>query len=271
MSFDSHYEKIEKNLQYILKHFKENPSLDDLAHQASLSKFHYLRIFKNYTGITPKQFLNMVVFNESQKYIKEKSILKTSYLLGLESSSKLHNLYSTITWVSPLEWKKNWKWVEILYWFWKTIFWEALIWITNEKICYLWFLWEEKENTKTDFLKTWWQATLIYDDNSAQKYLDRIFLKKEKFPLFVKGTNFQIKVWEALLNIPEGNLTTYTEISHMVENPKWVRAVASAIGSNHIWYLIPCHRVISKMWLLSGYKWWLERKEILILLENTET
>jgi len=81
MSLDNHYEKIEKNLQYILKHYKENPSLDDLAHQAGLSKFHYLRIFKNYTGITPKQFLNRVIFHESQKYLKNSSILKTAYVL----------------------------------------------------------------------------------------------------------------------------------------------------------------------------------------------
>lgn len=270
MHIDNNYIKIEKNLQYILKNFQSNPSLENLSEQAQMSKFHYLRIFKKYTGITPKQFMNIVIFNESQKILKHTSILKASYLLWLESSSKLHNLYTSITWVSPDEWRKNGKWVEILYGFWNTIFWEALIWITNGKVCYLWFVWENKEDVKNDFLKTWSGAIWKYDEAEAQKYLDKIFIYKEKFPLLVKWTNFQIKVWEALLNIPEGNLTTYTEISHLTQNPRWVRAVASAIWSNHIWYLIPCHRVISKMWLLSGYKWGLERKEMLILVENAE-
>lgn len=268
---NENYSKIEKSLNFMMKNFKLNPSLDDLAKNICLSKFHYLRIFREYTWITPKQFLNFLAFNESQKYLKTKSMLKTSNLVWFGSSSKLHNLYVNITWVTPEEWRKNGKWVEIIYWFWNTIFWEALIWITKKWICYLWFVWENKEELLKDFIKAWWNWILKNDEKLSQEYLDKIFINKEKFNLFVKWTNFQMKVWESLLSIPDGELTTYWEISNILNNPAWVRAVASAIWDNHIWYLIPCHRVISKMWLLSWYKWGIGRKEMLIYYEGSKT
>ena len=265
---NENYKKIEKVIRYIDDNFKEQPSIDTISEYIGMSKFHLIRVFKEYVGVTPIQFLQSVTLNYAKEHLKEsKSILDSSLDMGLSSSSRLHDLFVNIIGVTPKEYKQSGQNVEITYGYGATPFGVALIAFTKRGVSYLGFVDNNKESIFTRFKEIWAKATFIEDDKKAQDYLDNIFIEKKKFDLYVKGTNFQINIWKALLNIPNGTITTYQDVANSINKPKAVRAVATAIGSNHIGYLVPCHRVLAKSGAMSGYRWGIERKKILIAYE----
>lgn len=265
----NNYVQIEKAIKYIDYHFKYNPTIDEIAENIGMSKFHFIRVFKDYVGVTPKQFLHTITLNYAkEQLIKSKSILDSSLEMGLSSSSRLHELFINLIGVTPKEWKEKGKNVVITYGYGKTPFGEALVGFTDKGICYLSFINENKDELFNQFIKLWENANFNFDDKIVNEYLENIFIKNKKYPLLVKGTNLQINVWKALLNLPSGTITTYQDIANYLNKPKAVRAIASAIGKNHIGYLIPCHRVISKSGAMSGYRWGIERKKILISYET---
>ena len=266
---NNNYIQIEKAIKYIDNNFKQQPSIDEIAKNIGMSKFHFIRVFKEYVGVTPKQFLHSVTLNYAKEHIKEsKSILDSSLDIGLSSTSRLHELFVNLIGVTPKEWKEKGKNVQITYGYGQTPFGEALIAFTHKGICYLGFIDNNKDIIFNRFKELWENGTLIFDEKKANDYLENIFIKNKKYNLFVKGTNLQANVWKALLNLPNGVVSTYQDIANFVEKPKAVRAVASAIGQNPIGYLIPCHRVIAKSGAMSGYRWGLERKRILIAYES---
>lgn len=266
----TNYQLIEKAIKYIDVHFKEQPSIDVIASSIGMSKYHFIRVFKEYVGVTPKQFLHSVTLNYAKEHIKEsKSILDSTLDIGLSSVSRLHELFVNLIGVTPKEWREKGRDVIIIYGFGITPFGEALIAYTDKGICYLGFIDQNKEAIFIRFKELWENANLVHDDLKAQTYLENIFINNKKYNLLVKGTNLQINVWKALLNLPNGVIATYQDIANYVEKPNAVRAVASAIGQNHIGYLIPCHRVIAKSGAMSGYRWGIERKKILIAYEST--
>lgn len=265
----NNYVQIEKAIKYIDCHFKYNPTIDEIAENIGMSKFHFIRVFKDYVGVTPKQFLHTITLNYAkEQLIKSKSILDSSLEIGLSSSSRLHELFINLIGVTPKEWKEKGKNVVITYGYGKTPFGEALVGFTDKGICYLSFINENKDELFNQFIKLWENANFNFDNKIVNEYLENIFIKNKKYPLLVKGTNLQINVWKALLNLPSGTITTYQDIANYLNKPKAVRAIASAIGKNHIGYLIPCHRVISKSGAMSGYRWGIERKKILISYET---
>lgn len=265
----NNYQQIEKAIRYIDDNFKEQPSIDEIAKNIGMSKFHFIRVFKEYVGITPKQFLHSVTLNYAKEHIKEsKSILESSLDIGLSSSSRLHELFVNLIGVTPKEYREKGKDVSITYGYGETLFGKALIGFSPKGICYLAFIDNNKEQVFGRFEEHWENANLVHDDIKAKEYLENIFIKNKKYNLLVKGTNFQINVWRALLNLPNGVVSTYQDIANYLDKPKSVRAVASAIGKNHIGYLIPCHRVIAKSGAMSGYRWGIERKKILIAYES---
>jgi AraC family transcriptional regulator of adaptative response/methylated-DNA-[protein]-cysteine methyltransferase len=265
---NENYKKIKKVIRYIDENFKEQPTIDEISQYIGMSKYHLIRVFKEYVGVTPIQFLQSVTLNYAKEHLKEsKSILDSSLEMGLSSSSRLHDLFVNIIGVTPKEYKEFGKNVDITYGYGSTPFGEALIGFTKRGVCYLGFVDDNKEQIFNRFKEIWAKANLIEDTQKAIEYLDKIFVKKEKFDLFVKGTNFQINIWKALLNIPSGTIATYQDIANSINKPKAVRAVASAIGSNHIGFLIPCHRVLAKSGAMSGYRWGVERKKILVAYE----
>lgn len=234
-----------------------------------MSKFHFIRVFKEYVGVTPMQFLHSVTLNYAKEHIKEsKSILESSLDIGLSSSSRLHELFVNLIGVTPKEWREKGKDLLIIYGYGQTPFGEALIAYTEKGICYLGFIDNNKEEIFERFRELWENANLLHDDAKAREYLENIFIKNKQYNLLVKGTNFQVNVWKALLNLPNGVVATYQDMADFLQKPKSVRAVASAIGKNHIGYLIPCHRVIAKSGAMSGYRWGIERKKILIAYES---
>lgn len=265
------YKQIEKAIKYIDENFKEHPSIDEVAKNIGMSKFHFIRVFKEYVGVTPKQFLHSVTLNYAKEHIKQsKSILDSSLDIGLSSSSRLHELFVNLIGVTPKEWREKGKDVLITYGYGQTPFGEALIGFTDKGVCYLGFIDENKNEIFKRFNELWENANLHFDEKAACQYLENIFIKNKKYSLFVKGTNLQVNVWKALLNLPNGVVATYQDIANYLEKPKAARAVASAIGKNHIGYLIPCHRVIAKSGAMSGYRWGIERKKILIACESIQ-
>lgn len=270
-TLDTTYKQIEKAIKYIDENFKQHPSVEEVAKNIGMSKYHFIRVFKEYVGVTPKQFLHCVTLNYAKEHIKEsKSILDSSLDIGLSSTSRLHELFVNLIGVTPKEWKEKGKDVQITYGFGETPFGEALIGFTDKGICYLGFIDENKTEIFNRFNELWENANLVNDETAANEYLENIFIKNKKYNLFVKGTNLQINVWKALLNLPNGIVATYQDIANYLDKPKAVRAIASAIGRNHIGYLIPCHRVIAKSGAMSGYRWGIERKKILIAYESVK-
>lgn len=266
---NENYKKIEKVIKYIDENFKDQPSIDEIASYIGMSKYHLIRVFKEYVGVTPMQFLQSITLNYAKEHLKEsKSILDSALDIGLSSSSRLHDLFVNIIGVTPKEYKELGKNVKITYGIGLTPFGEALIGFTKRGVSYLGFIDGNKQSIFDRFKEIWAKADLIEDNKKAQEFLDNIFIEKKKFDLYVKGTNFQINIWKALLNIPNGTITTYQDIANSINKPKAVRAVASAIGSNHIGYLIPCHRVLAKSGAMSGYRWGIERKKILVAYED---
>ena len=265
----SNYRQIEKAIRYIDDNFKEQPSIDEIAKNIGMSKYHFIRVFKQYVGVTPKQFLHSVTLNYAKEHIKKsKSVLDSSLDIGLSSSSRLHELFVNLIGVTPKEYREKGKDVFITYGYGQTPFGRALIGFTEKGICYLGFIDENKEQVFSVFQEHWENANLIHNDTKAKEYLENIFINNKKYTLIVKGTNFQINVWRALLNLPNGVVSTYQDIANFLDKPKAVRAIASAIGKNHIGFLIPCHRVIAKSGAMSGYRWGCDRKKILIAYES---
>ena len=271
VALHDNYIQIEKAIKYIDENFKEHPSIDEIAKNVGMSKFHFIRVFKEYVGVTPKQFLHCVTLNYAKEHIKEsKSILDSSLDIGLSSTSRLHELFVNLIGVTPKEWKEKGKDVQITYGFGETPFGEALIGFTDKGICYLGFIDDNKTEIFNRFNELLENANLVHNEIAANEYLENIFVKNKKYNLFVKGTNLQVNVWKALLNLPNGIVATYQDIANYLDKPKAVRAIASAIGRNHVGYLIPCHRVIAKSGAMSGYRWGIERKKILIAYESVK-
>jgi len=266
-----YYQVIKKAIEYFDKNYSYQPKLEDVAFHVGMSKHHFARIFKEYVGVTPMQFLQATTITYAkEKLLISKSILDASLDLGLSSSSRLHELFVNFVGVTPNEYKKMGENLDIIYGFGYSPFGQTMVAITKKGICSLEFYDDSYEDVFIRLQTTWNRANLIQDDKKAQELLEKIFTKKEKMNLFVKGTNFQINVWKAILNIHSGEISTYSDIATLIGKPKAVRAVATAIGSNHVGFLIPCHRVISKSAAMGGYRWGIIRKKVVLAYEQNK-
>jgi AraC family transcriptional regulator of adaptative response/methylated-DNA-[protein]-cysteine methyltransferase len=263
------YQRIEQAIKYLEENFQRQPELDEVAEKVHLSPFHFQRIFTEWAGISPKRFLQYLTVDFlKDKLQQSRNLTEVAEMAGLSSQSRVYDLFTTLEAVTPQEYKQHGAGTRVEYGFHQTPFGYCLIGVTERGICWLSFLASDEDPRKAlEEMKAYWHNSVFHEDQSLSKsFIDRVFVTdpQKKLHLFVKGTNFQVKVWEALLRIPMGEVTTYQDIARLIQNPKALQAVGSAVGSNHIAYLIPCHRVIRKDGILGEYRWSPARKKSLI-------
>jgi AraC family transcriptional regulator, regulatory protein of adaptative response / methylated-DNA-[protein]-cysteine methyltransferase len=264
------YLRIEQAIQYLEKNFQRQPELDEVAEKVHLSPFHFQRIFTEWAGISPKRFLQFLTVDFlKSKLAQTKNLVDAAEAAGLSSQSRVYDLFTTLEAVTPQEYKQRGAGIRIEYGFHETPFGLALVGVTERGVCWMSFITTyEDPNYELEKMKEHWDHSISHHDQElTASFIDSIFGKKspsKKLHVFVKGTNFQVKVWEALLRLPIGSVTTYQRIAEKIQNPKALQAVGSAVGSNHIAYLIPCHRVIRKDGILGEYRWNATRKKSII-------
>lgn len=266
------YHRIEKAIQYLEENFQRQPELDEVAENVHISPFHFQRLFTEWAGISPKRFLQFLTVDFLKTKLEQtKNIVEAADAAGLSSQSRVYDLFTTLEAVTPQEYKQKGSGIRIEYGVHDTPFGSCLLGVTERGICWLSFIQtDEDPKIELEKMKEHWFNSIFHQDQSLTKeFVTNIFSHEstktqKKLHVFVKGTNFQIKVWEALLRIPMGDVTTYKGIAQQIHNPKAMQAVGSAVGSNHIAYLIPCHRVIRKDGILGQYRWSATRKKSII-------
>lgn len=265
------YALVAQAIQYLGQNFQEQPSLDDLAAMLHISPFHLQRVFSRWAGISPKRFLQFLTVDYAKARLAAAlSVLDAAYDAGLSGPGRLHDLFVTLEAVTPGEYKSQGDGLSINVGQHSTPFGECLLAATPRGIVALNFLdpdnsWEQAYG---ELHKTWAAANITVDPSVTAPLAERIFSPEDNqlqpLRILVKGTNFQVKVWEALLRIPHGAICTYADIARTIQNPAAVRAVGGAIGANAVAYLIPCHRVIRQGGLVSDYRWGATRKRAII-------
>ena len=262
------YQRVEKAIDYIREHLADQPGLARVAEYVGLSPYHFQRLFRRFAGVSPKRFMEFLTVGEAKQLLAQsESVLSVSDRLGLSSPARLHDHFVSIEAVTPGDFKRRGQDLEISYGFGPSPFGEALAATTTRGICALSFVPVGGHESELRALRQSWPAArLRRDDKHARDALDRIFSggSAETMPLALRGTNFQIRVWNALLQIPTGTLKTYRQVAIQLDAPRSARAVATAIGANPVAFLIPCHRVIRGDGTLGGYRWGESRKAAII-------
>ena len=261
------YERIEKAIQFLADNFHSQPNLKEIAGKIHVSEYHFQRLFSRWVGISPKRFLQFLT-KEYAKTLLEKSInlLDVTYESGLTSPGRLHDLFVSCEAVTPGEYKAKGDGLEIAYGYHATPFGECLLAKTDRGICGLSFVQHnDRRSVYADLEDRWQNATLIEDQDVTRPFVKRIFnpsqgQKAIPLHLVLSGTNFQIKVWEALIKIPMGAVVSYEDVAAHIGMPKASRAVGNAVGSNPVSFVIPCHRVIRKTAEFGNYGGGVARK-----------
>lgn len=272
---NTNYHRIAQAIDYINDNFKDQPSLDSIASAIGISPYHFQRLFKEWAGVSPKKFMQYLSVGYAKQLLKNKhtTLLDTAYETGLSGTSRLHDLFINIEGMTPGEYKNGGEKLTIKYCFAETPFGKIIVASTTKGICHMFF--EENESLAlSGLMKRFPHAEYHHVLDKFQQ--DALFIfqddwqKLDQIKLHLKGTDFQLKVWEALLTIPKGELTTYGNIAQSINKPKASRAVGTAIGSNPVAFLIPCHRVIQASGNFGGYMWGQTRKSVIIGWEASE-
>lgn len=262
------YERIEKAIRFLDENYQHQPSLQEVAKQLHLSRFHLQRMFKEWAGVSPKKFLQFISLSHARKLLRENRTLEdVSYNTGLSGTGRLHDLFVNIVSMTPGEFKDGGHGLNIEYQFYDTLFGKALIASTAKGVCFLSFVTDEKravnelieEYPKAEFAK----KSSVYQQE-ALGFLKDHRENPAEITLHLSGTPFQLNVWKALLTIPAGSLQTYSSIAEKINNPKANRAVGSAVGKNPVSFIIPCHRVIRSTGVIGNYRWGSVRKKAMI-------
>ena len=271
------YQRIEQAILYLENHYQDQPELGEVASNLGLSEYHFQRLFTRWAGVSPKRFLQFLT-KEGAKGLLDQSenLLETTHQVGLSSLGRLHDLFVTAEAVTPGEYKSRGAGVTIRYGIHPTPFGKALIATTDRGICHLSFVQTSEGNAIDNLVADWKQATMIEDHRSTVRLIEPIFdlrynHRGKPLNVHLRGTNFQLKVWEALLQIPAGEVTTYAGIASRIGNPNATRAVGTAVGHNPIAVLIPCHRVIRKVGEFGNYRYGALRKKALLAREFATT
>ena len=262
----SDYQRIEKAINFILENRNKQPSLEEIAESVHLSPFHFQRLFSEWAGITPKRFLqNLTVEHAKTLLDQAKPLLQASTEAGLSGTSRLHDHFVSLEAVTPGEYKTAGQGLTIHYGIQETLFGTTFIATTERGICKIAFLNNKNYVDAVNALKQDWPLTILIEDTesiseTASSIFSKAPNKNKPLSLYVRGTNFQVMVWRALLQIPQGHLQSYSSVATAIGKPKALRAVGTAIGANPIAFVIPCHRVIQQSGGIGGYRWGVARK-----------
>ncbi|MGH7972009.1 MAG: methylated-DNA--[protein]-cysteine S-methyltransferase, partial [Limisphaerales bacterium] len=269
------YSRIEKAIHYLDERFPEQPDLSEVAKSVNLSPFHFQRLFRRWAGISPKRFLQFLMLDYAKNALEESgNVLDATYAAGLSSPSRLHDLFVSAEAVTPGEFKKRGAGLRISYGFHPSPFGECLLAVTDRGICAMYFVTSNREAVFEEVRRRWPEASFVEDTEATGQYLARIFPQNSapgKLPIDLHGTNFQIKVWQALLEIPVGTVVPYEDLAARVGNPKATRAVGTAVGQNPVAFIIPCHRVIRKVGAVGNYHGGVSRKRAMLAWEAART
>ncbi|MFC4873433.1 methylated-DNA--[protein]-cysteine S-methyltransferase [Negadavirga shengliensis] len=270
------YERIAAAIAYISQNFRNQPRLEEIAEKVHLSPYHFQRLFTEWAGTSPKKFLQYISISHAKKVLKEKqaTLSDAAHETGLSGTGRLHDLFVNIEGMTPAEYKNGGKSLEIHYSFAQSPFGPLLIATTSKGICHMAFA-ENRDEALAVLVKHFPNAKFMEGRHPVQQDVLGVFngnwSSLHRIKLHLKGTPFQLKVWEALLRVPMGQLSTYGDIAIDIKHPKASRAVGTAIGSNPVAFLIPCHRVIQSTGALGGYMWGTIRKTALIGWEAAKT
>jgi AraC family transcriptional regulator, regulatory protein of adaptative response / methylated-DNA-[protein]-cysteine methyltransferase len=283
------YVRIEAALGYLSEHGDAQPTLADVASHVGLSEHHLQRIFTRWAGISPKRFLQFQTVESAKTLLRDsRSVLDTTYSTGLSSGGRLHDLFVTLEAMTPGEFKAGGAGLTIATGFHESPFGECLVAVTDRGICGLSFVVDgDRDAAIAELEGRWPGASFVHDQRSTRPVAEQVFaawgggswettvsnandgpVTPTPLSVLVRGTNFQVRVWEALLRIPPGSVATYEDIATAVGNSGAIRAVGTAIGRNPVAYLIPCHRVIRKTGVFGSYHWGATRKVAMLVRET---
>lgn len=265
---DMDYERVAEAIGYLTEHVNDQPSLETVAARIGLSPFHFQRTFRRFAGVTPKQFLAALTLESSKRLLdRDASVLDAALDLGLSSPARLHDHFVTIEAMSPGEYKSGGAGLTVRYGFAATPFGTMVAGRTTRGICTLEFLDGkgafDQQNTALP------RARFVRDDAVARELAHALFdgATDEPIRVHVRGTNFQLRVWNALLRVGSGEVFSYAQLARAIGAPTASRAVGNALAANPVGVLIPCHRVIASTGTIGNYRWGTARKRALIAWE----
>ncbi|MBN9337020.1 MAG: methylated-DNA--[protein]-cysteine S-methyltransferase [Chryseobacterium sp.] len=270
------YQRIAEAIDYIKTNFKTQPSLDEVAEQVHLSPYHFQRLFSDWAGTTPKKFLQYISIEHAKRLLTDQqaTLFDAAFETGLSGTGRLHDLFINIEGMTPAEYRNGGKSLSINYSFAESPFGNLLVASTKKGICYMAF--DDGEANTLHNLKQKFPNAILHQkldliQQNALFIFQNDWSKLPEIKLHLKGTDFQLKVWETLLKIPMGRLSSYHNIAEQIGSPNASRTVGTAIGSNPVAFLIPCHRVIQSSGKIGGYMWGNTRKTAIIGWEGAKT
>ncbi|HYD66099.1 methylated-DNA--[protein]-cysteine S-methyltransferase [Azospirillum sp.] len=274
----AHYRALTVTIRHLVDHWQDQPSLEELAGVAGMSPYHFQRLFTRWVGISPKRFVQFLTLDHAKRLLAEnQSVLDTALDVGLSGPSRLHDLFVACEAMTPGEYKAEGAGLTIRWGLHDSPFGRALVGSTERGVCWLTFAdRSDASDALAEFEAAWPAARLVEDAESTRDVAARAFgweggwrsADGEPLRLLLKGTNFQVKVWEALLRIPSGAVVSYEDVARAIGQPTAMRAVGAAVGRNPVCVLIPCHRVIQKSGVIHNYRYGVPRKRALLAWEQ---
>ena len=275
MKRDETYNRMARAIEFMVARRDEGPALATVAARAGMSPFHFQRRLVQWAGVSPKEFQQAMTLERAKALLaRSPSLLDTTLELGLSSGSRLHELFAGIEHVTPGEYRRLGRGLEIAWDLAPTPFGDALFAATRRGLCHLSFV-DGDRDPASHLRREWKHASLRQSARAIAPYTREVTRRmsgltpRSRLGLLLKGTPFRVKVWRALLDLPEGQVISYAQLAAAIEHPRAVRAVATGVAENPIAYLIPCHRVIRSSGAIGDYHWGAARKAAMLALEQT--
>lgn len=270
-SDDYGYALVGRLLGWLSEHYREQPSLESIAHEAGMSTYHVQRLFTRYVGVSPKKYVQYLTLDHAKRALDEsRSVLDVAFDTGLSGPGRLHDLFVSHEALTPGEWKRHGEGLEVRYGWHDSPFGECLIAATARGVCGLAFNgMGDRAASLAELATSLGEANLIEDTEATMPYAESAFGGGD-LHLVLRGTPFQLKVWEALMRIPSGCVLSYADLADRIGSPGSARAVAGAVARNPVSWLVPCHRVIRSGGTISGYRWEQETKRVILAWEAAQ-